>query len=103
YILKELIAKGAKIQAYDPKAMHEAKSFYLKDQKNVIYMNSRYEALEGADALLLLTEWKEFRAPDFNVMKNLLNEPIIFDGRNQYDDNRMIELGFKYYRIGKKE
>lgn len=103
YIIKELIAMGAKIQAYDPKAMHEAKSFYLKDQKNVQYMNSKYEALQGADALLLLTEWKEFRAPDFNVIKDLLKEPMIFDGRNQYDDNRMIELGFKYYRIGKKE
>ena len=66
-------------------------------------MDSRYDALENADALLLLIEWKEFRAPDFLVIKNKLKEPIIFDGRNQYDDDRMEELGFKYFRIGKKD
>lgn len=103
YIIKELVAKGAKIQAYDPKAMHEAKEFYLKDVENVTYVDSRYDALQSADALLLLTEWKEFRAPDFGEIKDRLNQPLIFDGRNQYDDARLENLGFKYFRIGKKD
>ena len=103
YIIKELVSRGAKINAYDPKAINEAKEFYLKDvDDSISYANSAYKALEGANALLLLTEWKEFRAPDFKIIKDKLKQPIIFDGRNQYDDNRLVELGFKYFRIGKK-
>jgi len=102
YIIKELTKRGAKIHAYDPKAMEEAQHFYLKDVPNITYFNAKYAALEGADAMILLTEWKEFRAPDFGELKKLLKAPVIFDGRNQYDDQKLGSMGFEYYQIGKK-
>lgn len=102
-IIKELTKRGAKINAYDPKAMEQAKNFYLKDEKNVNYFNNKYDALNGADALILVTEWKEFRSPDFYEIKQRLKNPVIFDGRNQYNKEKLKELGFKYYQIGVKE
>lgn len=102
YIIKELARRGAKIQAYDPKAMDEAQHFYLKDIPNISYFNSKYETLQHADAMILLTEWKEFRSPDFEELKAQLNQPVVFDGRNQYNHERMINLGFEYFQIGKK-
>jgi UDPglucose 6-dehydrogenase len=102
YIIKDLVERGAHIQAYDPKAMNEAREFYLKDVPNISYYNSKYETLNGADAMLLLTEWKEFRSPDFEELKKQLNESIIFDGRNQYNEQMLTELGFEYFQIGKK-
>ncbi|WP_298488372.1 UDP-glucose/GDP-mannose dehydrogenase family protein [uncultured Maribacter sp.] len=102
YIIKELVKRGAKINAYDPKAMDEAQHFYLKDVSGITYMNSKYETLKNADAMILLTEWKEFRSPDFDELLVQLNNPIIFDGRNQYNDIRMKKLGFEYFQIGKK-
>ena len=101
YIIKELVKLGAKIQVFDPKAMDEARSFYLKGLKNVVYMNSKYAALSNADAMVLLTEWKEFRSPDFDEIKNLLKAPVIFDGRNQYNMFNLEKKGFEYYQIGK--
>ena len=101
-IIKELVKRGAHIQAYDPKAMDEAQHFYLKDVPNVSYYNSKYETLQGADAMILLTEWKEFRSPDFEELKQQLKQPIIFDGRNQYNYQLMLDLGFEYFQIGKK-
>jgi len=100
YIIKELIKRGAKVSAYDPKAIEEAKKHYLKGV-NVEYCNSKYEATLNADALLLLTEWKEFRAPDFDELKAQLKNPVIFDGRNQYNAFKLEERGFEYYQIGK--
>lgn len=102
YIIKELVKRGAKIQAYDPKAIHEAKNFYLKDIQGITYAESKYDSLKNADAMLLLTEWKEFRSPDFDELKLLLKEPLIFDGRNQYSSLGMENRGFVYYQIGKK-
>jgi len=102
YVIKELVKKGAKIQAYDPKAMKEAQDYYLKDIANVRYVTSKYQALENTDALVLLTEWKEFRSPDFTEIKKLLKQPIIFDGRNQYNAFNLEDKGFEYYQIGKK-
>ena len=99
YIIKELIKRGAKIQAYDPKAVYEAKSFYLKDY-DIEYVDSKYEALKGANALLLLTEWKEFRSPDFEEIGKLLLEKVIFDGRNQYNAFDLPNKGFEYIQIG---
>jgi len=101
YIIRELVKRGAKIQAYDPKAMHEAQHCYLKGIPNICYCNSKYEALDKADALILLTEWKEFRSPDFEEIKKLLKQPVIFDGRNQYNAFKLDENGFEYYQIGK--
>ena len=102
YIIKELARRGAKIQAYDPKAMDEAQHFYLKDVANITYFNSKYETLQHADAMILLTEWKEFRSPDFEELKTQLKQPVIFDGRNQYNHERMTNSGFEYFQIGKK-
>ncbi len=102
YIIKDLVQRGAHIQAYDPKAMDEAQHFYLKDVPNVSYCNSKYETLRGADAMILLTEWKEFRSPDFEELKQQLIKPIIFDGRNQYNNQMMHDLGIEYFQIGKK-
>ena len=99
YIIKELIKRGAKIQAYDPKAVHEAKVCYLKGVE-VTYVESKYDALKGADALLLLTEWKEFRVPDFEEISKLLKEKVIFDGRNQYNAFDLPNKGFEYIQIG---
>ncbi|WP_456449818.1 UDP-glucose dehydrogenase family protein [Hydrogenimonas sp.] len=99
-IINDLTAKGAKIKAYDPKAIHEAKTFYLKDNPNVEYVNSKYDALDDADAMILVTEWKEFRSPDFDEMKKRLKNPVIFDGRNQYNIKNMENRGFEYFQIG---
>lgn len=98
-IINTLIHHGARIQAYDPKAMQEAKSFYLKDL-GIIYANDKYEALQGADALILITEWREFRSPDFELVENILKNKIIFDGRNQFDKHFLKSLGFEYLQIG---
>lgn len=97
-IINALLDKGAKIQAFDPKAFDLAK-FYFEDK--ITYSKSAYSALSGADAMLLLTEWNEFRHPDFDRMKNLMKKPIIFDGRNQYNAKRLIEKGFDYTCVGK--
>ena len=99
-IIRELARHGAKIKAYDPRAMNAAKEYYLKDLKNVEYADSKYAALSGADALLLVTEWKEFRSPDFDEMAKLLKSKIIFDGRNQYNREKLNELGFEYFQTG---
>ena len=99
-IINELTKRGASVVAYDPKARHEAENYYLKNNESVSYVDSKYEALNGADALILVTEWQEFRSPDFDEMKKLLKNPIFFDGRNQFDKERMHEMGFEYFQIG---
>lgn len=99
-IINDLTAKGAKIVAYDPKARFEAEHIYLKDNSSVYYVNSKYDALKDADAVILVTEWQEFRSPDFDEMKKLLKSAIFFDGRNQFNQKRMSELGFEYIQIG---
>lgn len=96
-IINELLKKGAKIQAYDPKAMQTAHRHF---GDKIEYANSSYDALKNADALLLLTEWNEFRRPDFDKIKNFLKTPIIFDGRNQYNKHSLVEKGFTYFSIG---
>ncbi len=101
-VINELTKRGAKIKAYDPKAIKEAKEFYLKDNKNIEYFSSKYTALLNSDALILLTEWKEFRSPDFEEIKKRLKNPIIFDGRNQYNKHSLDNMRFEYYQIGVK-
>jgi len=102
YVIKELVKRGAMIRAYDPKAMNEAKEYYLNGIKNIEYVNSKYEVLKNSSALVLLTEWKEFCSPDFDELKNQLKNPIIFDGRNQYNAFNLEAKGFEYYQIGKQ-
>lgn len=99
-IVEALTRAGAVINAYDPKAAKAARDFYLKGNERIRYCDSKYEALKGADALILVTEWKEFRSPDFYEIQKLLRTPVIFDGRNQYDKKRMKKYGFTYYQIG---
>lgn len=97
-IVNQLLEKGARIQAYDPKAFEQAKSYF---GDKIVYSNSAYEALEKADCLVLVTEWQEFKQPDFAKIKLLLKEPTIFDGRNQYNGDKLIQAGFNYICIGK--
>lgn len=98
-VIKMLIESGARVKAFDPAAIDNAK-FYLGNQ--IIYAENMYDALPDADALIIFTEWNEFRNPDFQKVKTLLKEPLIFDGRNVYDLDDMEELGFTYYSIGRK-
>jgi UDPglucose 6-dehydrogenase len=93
-----LLAAGATVQAFDPEAMTEAKKIF---GGRVSYANRNYDALNGASALLVLTEWNEFRRPDFKRIKGLLRQPVIFDGRNIYDPADLRQLGFTYYSIGR--
>lgn len=97
-IINELLKRGAKITAFDPKAMLTAQSLF---GDKISYAQSSYEALNGSDALLLVTEWNEFRNPDFDKIKQTLKLPIIFDGRNQYNAKNLEELGFEYYCVGR--
>ncbi len=99
-IINRLTLQGAKVVAYDPKARHEAESIYLKGNNNVSYVDSKYEALKNADAIILITEWQEFRSPDFDEIKKLLKTPLFFDGRNQFKQQRMEAMGFEYIQIG---
>lgn len=99
-IIGRLTELGAQIRAYDPKAVDAARNFYLRDYTNVTYCDSKYDALKGADALLLITDWKEFRSPDFGEIQKLLKTPVIFDGRNQYDMKQVNGFGLDYYQVG---
>jgi UDPglucose 6-dehydrogenase len=101
YVIKELVSRGAQIKVYDPKAINQAKEHYLKGVQNISYVTSKYDVLKGSNALVLLTEWKEFRSPDFEEIKAQLKTPVIFDGRNQYNAFNLEEKGFEYVQIGK--
>ena len=99
-IIRELTKRGAIVHVYDPEAEMQARAFYLKGNEHVVYFDGKYDALKGCDALILITEWKEFRSPDFERMKENLKAPVIFDGRNQYDVDNLKKMGFDYYQIG---
>jgi len=98
YIIEELLKSGARVKAFDPEAMDNVKKIF---GDRVQYASDQYEALIEADALAIITEWSVFRTPSFKVMKELLKEPLVFDGRNLYDLERMDELGFHYNSIGR--
>ena len=98
-IVNALLEFGANVKAYDPKAFDYARNLW---GDKIYYAKNSYDAIENADAMLLLTEWNEFRRPDFDRMKTLMKQPVIFDGRNQYEAERMIQRGFEYYCVGKK-
>ncbi len=99
HIIDELIRARASVVVFDPEAMEGAKSRY---GDRIEYAESCYGGLQGADALLIVTEWNEFRKPDFGLMKNLMRQPVIFDGRNIYDAKKMKERGFLYHSVGRK-
>ena len=99
-LIDELIKAGASITAYDPVAMDEGKRIF-KDEKHLTFADTQDEALKNADALIIVTEWTEFRSPDFALIKASLKSPMIFDGRNLYDPKAVRALGFNYYPIGR--
>ena len=98
--VRELTRCGAKIRAFDPEAGDQARSFYFKDVPDIEYCKNKYDALNGADALLLMTEWSAFRSPDFDEIRERMKTPVIFDGRNQFERFNLHEHGFEYYPIG---
>jgi UDPglucose 6-dehydrogenase len=97
-VIEALLAAGATVAAHDPEAMNECKKRHLGDQ--IRYTDFPMQALEGADALVLVTEWNEFRRPDFDAVKSLLKQPIVFDGRNIYSRQTLERQGFEYFGIG---
>ncbi len=102
-MIDALLAAGAAIRAYDPVAREEAERLYQgrADAARLTFCGDAYEAVRGADALLIATEWKEFRSPDFDRLHQSLSAPLVFDGRNIYDPSMMQRLGFEYYAIGR--
>jgi UDPglucose 6-dehydrogenase len=97
-IVERLVAGGARVQAYDPEAARVAKSIF---GATIHIADKGYDALKGADALAIVTEWNEFREPDFDRMRKLMRAPVVFDGRNIYNPEQMRGLGFTYYSIGR--
>jgi UDPglucose 6-dehydrogenase len=97
-IINGLLERGAKVQAFDPEAMKVARGLF---GNKISYTAKNYEALRGADALAIVTEWHEFREPDFGRMRKLMREPVVFDGRNIYQPQQMKAHGFTYYSIGR--
>ncbi len=100
-IIELLLKAGATVTGHDPIANDHVRE-HFKNRREFQAENDQYATLKGADALILLTEWKPFRSPDFGKMKTLLKSPLIFDGRNQYEPEQMKELNFKYYSVGRK-
>lgn len=101
-LIHDLLSAGATVQVFDPQAMEVAQSYYFKETEGITYCNSKYDGLNGANALVLVTEWKEFSSPDFDEIKTRLKQPVIFDGRNQYDGGLLKSKGFTYFPIGVK-
>ena len=99
-LLEDLWAAGARVRAYDPQARTEAARIF-GERDDFVLCDSSEDALSGADALIVVTEWQEFRSPDFDVVKDRLSQPVIFDGRNIYDPGMMAEFGISYYGIGR--
>jgi UDPglucose 6-dehydrogenase len=99
-LMEALWKAGASVTAYDPVAMQEAAHLY-GERKDLSFVANAYDALKGADALAICTEWDEFRSPDFERMKKLLKQPVLADGRNLYDPTYMSSLGFSYYGVGR--
>jgi UDPglucose 6-dehydrogenase len=104
-IIEQLLKSGAGIKAYDPVAMEQAKKEFPTDWFNnnqLVFSENQYNAVENADALILVTEWKAFRQPDFKQLSQKMKQKIIFDGRNQYDPEEVREYGFEYHGIGRE-
>jgi UDPglucose 6-dehydrogenase len=99
-LMESLWKAGAKVRAFDPVAMPECRRIY-GERADLVLCNNSAETLQGADALVIVTEWREFRSPDFDEIKATLRAPVIFDGRNLYDPAHMARAGFSYYAIGR--
>ncbi len=101
-LIKKLIQEGSLLRLYDPKAMDNMKALFPEDSPQIIYAESPYDAAERANALLVITEWEEFKNLDLKKVKAVMDNPIIVDGRNIYDIPAMEKIGFEYYSIGRK-
>jgi UDPglucose 6-dehydrogenase len=101
-IIEELLKEGALLRLYDPKAVDNMKMVFPEKRPEIQYVESAYEAIEGANALLLITEWDEFRQLDFERVKSMMDNPIFIDGRNAFDPAEIRKLGFEYYSVGRK-
>jgi UDPglucose 6-dehydrogenase len=108
-LIAELLRRGARVKAYDPVAIDESKRVFALDLQDVpqqharlTFVNEEMEAAEGVDALVILTEWKVFKSPDFASLKEMLKTPLIFDGRNLYEPDALLELGIEYHAIGRQ-
>ena len=99
-LMERLWQEGASVQAYDPEAMEETQRIY-GSRDDLTLFGTKEAALEGADFLVICTEWQAFRAPDFGLIKDKLNFPLLFDGRNLFDPALMLEYGLQYYAIGR--
>jgi UDPglucose 6-dehydrogenase len=99
-LMEALWKAGAKVRAFDPEASHETHRIY-GDRDDLALCESAYQALDGADVLAIVTEWKAFRSPDFARIRDMLTEPAVFDGRNLYDPAAVEEAGLAYYGIGR--
>ncbi|MEJ2218698.1 MAG: UDP-glucose/GDP-mannose dehydrogenase family protein [Gemmatimonadota bacterium] len=97
-VVSGLLERGARVQVHDPQAMEQARQYF---EDRVLYTHTNYDALKDADALLILTEWQPYRRPDFERMKSLLKEPVVFDGRNLFRPERMRNMGFEYSSVGR--
>jgi UDPglucose 6-dehydrogenase len=99
-VCDEILALGGSIRAYDPEAVESFKERF-GEPNGMAYVSNNYAALEGADALIICTEWSEFRRPNFARMRDLLRAPVIFDGRNLFSRKEMAAVGFTYYSVGR--
>jgi UDPglucose 6-dehydrogenase len=97
-IIETLLQEGAAVAAYDPEAMEEAKAIF---GNRIQLTSTNYGCLDGADALLLVTEWQAFRNPNFDRIKSIMRQPVIFDGRNIFDSGHLKKMGFTYYSVGR--
>lgn len=100
-LMEALWAAGAKVQAYDPEAMHETQRIY-GNRDDLLLCGTKESVLKNADSLIIVTEWQVFRAPDFDLIKDMLTQPTIFDGRNMYEPKRLAKRGFTYYSVGRQ-
>ena len=98
--MEPVIQRGAKVRVFDPQALEETRRLY-SERPDLTYCGSADEAVQGADAIVLVTEWHVFRNPDFGRIKQALKQPVIFDGRNVYEPRRLLELGYEYFAVGR--
>ncbi|GAB6181513.1 UDP-glucose/GDP-mannose dehydrogenase family protein [Desulfotomaculum defluvii] len=100
-IINELVNRGATIKAFDPEAFEEAKKIFYCHGDKIQFSSNMLDAVQGVDSLMLLTEWHQFRQPNFTDLKQVMRQPIIFDGRNQYNPEQLQQLGFEYFCVGR--
>jgi UDPglucose 6-dehydrogenase len=99
-LVQQLLARGARVVVYDPVAMDEARRVF-GDNPGITYADSAAAALPGADALVLVTEWREFKSPDFDALRTQLRQPVVFDGRNLFEPAQLRAMGIEYHGIGR--